>query len=646
MCGFAGYMTHDSFDSSAAKAQLARMCNAISHRGPDDYGYWIDSTKKIAFGHRRLSILDLSTMGSQPMRSHSSRWVIIFNGEIYNHLELRSKLVGQDKAPGWRGYSDTETLLAAFDAWGIDKTLKLCVGMFAMAIWDLENLELTLVRDRFGEKPLYYGWVGNCGEKSFVFGSDLSAIKQFKTFHPAIDRNSLSQFIRYGYVGEDRSIYTGIKKLLPAHKITISSKNFTSRIHCYWPANDIFMKKTGSYKQFSYKDAVVQIHSALTKSVRGQMLADVPIGSFLSGGIDSSLITALMQENSGSRVNTFSIGFQESEFNEAGYAKAVATHLGTEHTELYLSPNTVRETIPEMATIYTEPFADSSQIPTFLVSQLARRHVTVALSGDAGDEVFCGYNRYKIAQKYWSKLVLLPEKLRQIVGLGILGIKPSTWDNLSSFSNQSRLGEKMHKFAQVITSKNIESLYLDICSEWHDPESLVLGAKVLIDPRFSSFSSEEMSNAEYMMACDFISYLPGDILVKVDRASMANSLETRAPFLDHRLVELAWELPIEFKFRNGHTKAPLREILTRYIPKNLIDRPKMGFSIPIGEWLRGELRDWAEEFLSRERLSREGYFNPDPIRSIWLEHLSGRYNHEKKLWNILMFQSWLAKQSL
>ena len=297
-----------------------------------------------------------------------------------------------------------------------------------------------------------------------------------------------------------------------------------------------------------------------------------------------------------------------------------------------------------MATIYSEPFADSSQIPTFLVSQLARRHVTVALSGDAGDEVFCGYNRYKIAHKYWPKLAFLPEKLRQIVGLGMLSLKPSTWDNLSSFTNQSRLGEKMHKFARVITSKNIESLYLDICSEWHDPESLVLGAKARTDPRFSSFSSEEMSNAEYMMACDFISYLPGDILVKVDRAAMANSLETRTPFLDHHLVELAWELPIEFKYRNGHTKAPLREILTRYIPKDLIDRPKMGFSIPIGEWLRGELRDWAEEFLSRERLSREGYLNPDPIRSIWLEHLSGRFNHEKKLWHILMFQSWLAKQ--
>ena len=646
MCGFAGFMTQDSFDSSAAKSQLTKMCDAITHRGPDDYGYWTDPTKKIAFGHRRLSILDLSEMGSQPMRSHSNRWVIIFNGEIYNHLDLRSELADQNRSPDWRGHSDTETLLAAFDAWGIDKTLSLCVGMFAMAIWDLKNLELTLVRDRFGEKPLYYGWVGDCEKKSLVFGSDLNALKQFNNFDPTIDRNSLSQYIRYGYVGDDRSIYKGIKKLLPANKIIISSKNLTSKTDCYWSANDIFTKKTSSNKHLDYKDAVGQIHSMLNESVRGQMLADVPIGSFLSGGIDSSLITALMQENSHSRVNTFSIGFQETEFNEAGFAKAVATHLGTEHTELYLSSNEVRETIPEMATIYSEPFADSSQIPTFLVSKLARQQVTVALSGDAGDEVFCGYNRYKIAHDFWPKLVFLPEKLRQIVGLAMLSIKPSLWDSLSSFTNQSRLGEKMHKFAQVIGSKNIESLYRDICSEWHDPESFVLGAKELIDPRFSDFSSEEMSNAEYMMACDFISYLPGDILVKVDRASMANSLETRAPFLNHHLVEFAWELPIEFKFRNGLTKAPLREILSSYIPKHLIDRPKMGFSIPIGEWLRGDLRDWAEELLSRERLSREGYFNPDPIRAIWLEHLSGRYNHEKKLWNVLMFQSWLAGQDL
>jgi asparagine synthase (glutamine-hydrolysing) len=633
------------------------MGERLAHRGPDDGGVWCDADAGIGLSHRRLSILDLSVAGHQPMVSASGRFVIAFNGEIYNHLELRQELEGSALSPSpspasgrwetdWRGHSDTETLLAGIEAWGLEATLKKSIGMLAIALWDRETHTLTLARDRIGEKPLYYGWQGEGDERTFLFGSELKALKVHPAFAADIDRGALCLLLRHNYIPAPYSIYQGIAKLEPGCLLSVSLAQPEPRIWKYWDLIEV--ARVGIAQPFAgTPDQSVDVLEVLTKdAVRQQMMADVPLGAFLSGGVDSSTVVALMQAQSSRPVKTFTIGFNEEGYNEAVHAKAVARHLGTEHTELYVTPEQAMGVIPHLPGLYCEPFADSSQIPTFLVSQLAKQHVTVSLSGDAGDELFCGYNRYQITDALWRKLSVVPAPLRALAAKGITSISPEKWDGLAHLipgaARYSSLGDKLHKGAGVLASPTVDDLYLGIVSHLRNPAEWVIDGKE--PPTHLKGSRPELdglNDVERMMALDTISYLPDDILVKVDRAAMGVSLESRVPFLDHRVVEFAWSLPLEYKLRDGQTKWPLRQVLYRHVPRELIDRPKMGFGVPLQDWLRGSLRDWAEGLLDEARLRREGYFHSAPIRQMWAEHLSGRRNWMPRLWNVLMFQAWL-----
>lgn len=682
MCGFAGYLGGDVI---ADEAVLRAMSDRIVHRGPDDGGYWFDKEQRIGLGHRRLSIVDLSPAGHQPMESAQGRYVIAFNGEIYNHLELRKELEKLDchgslslamtedgldchgsvnlaktdagldchglamTGGGWRGHSDTETLLAGIEAWGLEATLKKSVGMFAIALWDKQTGVLTLARDRMGEKPLYYGWQGEGAERVFLFGSELKALKAHPNFKAQIDRGSLSLFLRHNYIPAPYSIYQGISKLEPGCMLSVSLMQTVPVVSKYWDI--VSVAKAGMERPFAGStDAAVDALEELAKrAISQQMMADVPLGAFLSGGIDSSTVVALMQSQSMRPVKTFTIGFNEAGYNEAVHAKAVAQHLGTEHTELYVTPEQAMAVIPRLPEMYCEPFADSSQIPTFLVSQLAKQHVTVSLSGDAGDELFCGYNRYILTKRLWHKLNAIPAPLRGLVANAITTLSPARWDQLAGIipgaGKWSMLGDKLHKGAGVLSSRSVDELYLGMTSHFTDPDAWVIGGYEP-DTKLTGLmpNLEGVGEVERMMVLDALSYLPDDILVKVDRAGMATSLEGRVPFLDHRLVEFAWTLPVEYKLREGVSKWPLRQVLYRYVPQELIDRPKMGFGVPLHDWLRGPLRDWAESLLDEGRLSKEGYFNPAKVRKIWLEHLSGKRNWMTRLWCILMFQAWLERQ--
>jgi len=518
-------------------------------------------------------------------------------------------------------------------------------------LWDRQSRTLTLARDRIGEKPLYYGWQGGGNERVFLFGSELKALKAHPAFAADIDRVALCLLLRHNYIPAPYSIYQGIAKLEPGCLLSVSLAQPEPRIWKYWDAVEV--ARAGVAKPFegTAAEAVDALEVLAKDAVRQQMMADVPLGAFLSGGIDSSTVVALMQVQSSRPVKTFTIGFNEEGYNEAVHAKAVARHLGTEHTELYVTPEQAMEVIPRLPGLYCEPFADSSQIPTFLVSQLAKQHVTVSLSGDAGDELFCGYNRYQITENLWRKLALVPAPLRALVAKGIASFSPAAWDSLAGIipgvGRYAALGDKLHKGAGVLSSRTADELYLDIVSHQRNPADWVIGGQ---EPptRLSGLRPElgELSAVERMMALDTISYLPDDILVKVDRAAMGVSLEGRVPFLDHRLVEFAWSLPLEYKLRDGQTKWPLRQVLYRHVPRELIDRPKMGFGVPLHDWLRGPLRDWAENLLGEARLAREGYFHPAPIRKMWAEHLSGRRNWMSQLWNVLMFQAWLEKEKI
>lgn len=662
MCGLAGFLQINGFGADQACALATRMGERIAHRGPDDGGVWVDADAGITLAHRRLSILDLSPAGHQPMVSPSGRYVIVFNGEIYNHLEIRRELTdfslsSQDGGAGgllgegkyWRGHSDTETLLAGFDTLGIEATVKKSIGMFAFAVWDKHNRTLTLGRDRLGEKPLYYGWQGD----AFLFGSELKALKAHPDFRAEIDRNALTLLMRHNYIPAPYSIYQGIAKLQPGCLLTVSLNQREPRVTPYWLGRE--MVKHGLARPFTgnVSEAVDALDRLLKDAVGQQMVADVPLGAFLSGGVDSSTVVALMQAQSNRPVRTFSIGFHENCYNEAQHAKAVARHLGTDHTEWYVTPQDALGVIPRLSSLYDEPFADSSQIPTFLVSQMARQHVTVSLSGDAGDELFGGYNRYVLGQRLWGKLSLLPPWLRQRLSNLITGISPHAWNRLlnplqSVFSSelaQANIGDRLHKGAGVMAAKNPAELYCLLVSHWSHPEQLVIGAS---EPLTALTDSTRQAKTDHfihqMMALDMLSYLPDDILVKVDRAAMAVSLETRVPFLDHRVVEFAWRLPLSYKLRDGVGKWALRQVLYKYVPRELIERPKMGFGVPIDAWLRGSLRDWAEALLDESRLRQEGYFNPEPIRQKWGEHLSGKRNWQYHLWDALMFQAWLEVQ--
>jgi asparagine synthase (glutamine-hydrolysing) len=681
MCGLVGFIKLKYSTESCLQVNASRMANRLYHRGPDDAGIWVDSDVNLALGFRRLSIIDLSSSGHQPMHSICGRYVIVFNGEIYNHLEIRHDLGGnvasmnELRRHSWRGHSDTETLLAAIVAWGLEVTLKRCVGMFAIALWDRLTQTLTLARDRFGEKPLYYGWLGSGDERAFVFASELKSLKTYSDFDAPVCREALSQYMRFMYVPAPLSIYEGIYKLLPGCMLTVLGQPPSAapgqplqpdQIHGsltlkrWW--SFAHAVEAGCKNQFTNDhDAIISLESHLHESVRIQSLADVPLGAFLSGGIDSSIIVALMQHQSSREgrdpVKTFTIGFEDAAFDESPYASAVARHLGTDHAKILVTAANAQGVITQLPEIYDEPFADSSQIPTYLVCKAAKQHVTVALSGDAGDELFGGYNRYFWGPRIWNRISWLPYSLRKVLGSAITSFPISAWDRLSTPLNSllsnsnsiSQVGYRAHKFAiklQNVRSK--DDLYLSLISEWQDPAEVVKGYKsswgpgggVLID------IPQNLSDVEQMMYGDATNYLPNDILCKVDRAAMATSLETRMPFLDHRLAELAWRLPLHMKVRGNTGKWVLRQVLYKYVPAQLIERPKAGFSIPIGQWMRGPLRDWVEALLNENQLQEQGFLNPIPIRRRWEEHLSGQTDHTASLWAILMFQSWLLAQEM
>ncbi len=648
MCGIVGVLG----GIRNSEVDLRRMADSLTHRGPDDSGIWCDKDNKISLGHRRLSVVDLSSAGHQPMISSSGRFVMSFNGEIYNHLQLR-ELLSDDQTQSnvrversWNGHSDTETLLACFDQWGIQATIEKTVGMFAIGLWDRQLKTLTLIRDRVGEKPLYYGWQGG----SFLFGSELKALRLHPSFQNEIDRNALCLYMRHNYVPAPYTIYKGLCKLNAGCILTVSLNQTEPQIKAYWSAVKVAEDGVSSTFKGSPEEAVSELEVLLKNSVSNQMISDVPIGAFLSGGIDSSTIVALMQAQSSRPVKTFTIGFNEKDYNEAVYAKEVAKHLKTDHTELYVSSEQAMAVIPQLPTLYCEPFSDSSQIPTFLVSKLAREHVTVSLSGDAGDELFCGYTRYSAGSRHWKKISKLPMSIRKVTSKMLTGLSVKSWNNLirpiQTFMPRSiqmaNMGEKLHRGAGMLSSKSTNELYLRMVSHWNNPSKIVLGGMepttILNDDKGIL---KGLSSTERMMLLDILTYLPDDILTKVDRAAMGVSLESRVPFLDQRVIEFAWRLPMEYKLRNGETKWALRQVLYRHVPKALIERPKMGFSIPLDNWLRGPLRDWAETLLSESRLKNEGFFNSAPIREKWLEHLSGKRNWQNHLWDVLMFQSWL-----
>jgi len=653
MCGIAGFITSGGHSSRVEMERfLDTMTDTITHRGPDSSGSWADAEAGVWLGHRRLAIVDLSPAGHQPMQSASGRYMITFNGEIYNHLLLRQSLEASGQAPSWRGHSDTETLLMGFDVWGIQGTVEKAVGMFAFAVWDRQKSTLILGRDRLGEKPLYYGWQGQGNAAVFLFGSELKALRTHPTFKSNINRGALSLQLRHNYIPAPYSIYEGISKLLPGSLLSVSLQQREPKVWAYWAGAEV--AKSGVANVFSGSDdqAVDELETLLKDAVYKQIMADVPLGAFLSGGVDSSTIVALMQAQSSQPVKTFTIGFNEEGYNEAVHAKAVAEHLGTDHTELYVTDAQVRAVIPLLATLYDEPFSDSSQIPTFLVSQLARQHVTVSLSGDGGDELFCGYNRYQMTANLWSKLATVPMPLRKLAARGLTSISPQTWNRLASAllglmprsARLANVGDKLHKGSEVLTSQSADALYLGLVSHWHDPASVVINGHeppTLLTDNVPTLSG--LDDVQRMMALDMLTYLPNNILTKVDRAAMAVSLETRVPFLDHRVVEFAWSLPQSMKLRDGETKWALREVLYRHVPKTLIERPKMGFGVPIDSWLRGPLREWAEGLLNEARLKHEGFFNPAPIRRKWAEHLSGQRNWQHHLWDVLMFQAWLEE---
>ncbi|MCC6274528.1 MAG: asparagine synthase (glutamine-hydrolyzing) [Leptospiraceae bacterium] len=662
MCGITGIVNRDVMRHHLGE-WIHKMNETLHHRGPDAGDIWVDPNSGIALGHRRLSIIDLSSAGAQPMESNSGRYIIVYNGEIYNHNEIRKELDSKSQNK-WRGHSDTETLLAAFEEWGVEAALKKAIGMFAIALWDRKERILYLCRDRFGEKPLYYGWVG----KTFLFASELKAFKAFPGFDNEIDRDVLAAYMRYVYVPAPFSIYKNIYKLEPGCFLTLTEES-CGRIEPK-PLRPDFQKNGKSMKRYwSLADVISQgsknlirdenqaielLEKKISDAVKFQSLADVPLGAFLSGGIDSSTIVSLMQKQSSIPVKTFTIGFEESGFDESPHAKAVAKHLGTEHYELFVTSEETRSVIPKLPHLYDEPFADSSQIPTHLVCKAARNHVTVALSGDAGDELFGGYNRYFWAKRIWAKLSWMPYSIRKIIGSTVLSVPPSGWDKIGNIAKQMHLsnknfkqiGDKAHKLAARLQGvQNLDGLYLSLISEWREPSELVIGSNEVRSIFDDPYPNEGMDSHELkMMYKDSITYLPDDILCKVDRAAMGISLETRVPFLDHRLAEFAWQLPLNMKIRNGQGKWALRQVLYKHVPKELIERPKAGFGIPVGEWIKVSLKEWAEDLLSEETLKKEGFFELKPILQKWKEHKSGSHNWTHSLWSVLMFEAWLREQ--
>jgi asparagine synthase (glutamine-hydrolysing) len=636
MCGIAGVFDHTNTHSADGLKSLAHaMGDSLIHRGPDEGGVWVDEAAGIALAHRRLSIVDLTVAGRQPMASANGRYIVSYNGEIYNSAKLRTNLAPTHTR--WRGHSDTETLAESIAAWGIERAITASIGMFAIAVFDRETRSLSLIRDRLGKKPLYWSQQGSL----VVFGSELRALRRHPAFNPTVNRDTLAGFVRRGHYLATECVYSNVQQVEPGHILTVTAtQQVTSQP--YWQLAETITN--GQAKPFtgSPDQATDHLADLLADAVQHRMICDVPLGAFLSGGYDSSTIVALMQAASSRPVRTFSIGFEDAAYNEAPYARAVARHLKTDHTELIVTAADTQAVIPKLADIYDEPFADSSQIPTFLVAQLARQHVTVALSGDGGDELFAGYNRYAQGDTVRRRLASLPMPARRALASGLSAVSPNTLDRLCTLIPQGQrpanLGEKLHKLAGVIT-RDTAGVYRQLTSQWPDSAGVVIGGT---EPTWPAPAAPKLpvDGIALMQALDTLGYLPGDILTKVDRASMAVSLEARCPLLDHRVVAFAWSLPANLKIRDGQAKWILRQVLYRHVPPALVDRPKAGFSIPVGGWLKSSLRDWAEDLLDESKLRQAGYFNPKPIRDLWRDHLDGRRNGQYALWSILMFEDW------
>ena len=645
MCGISGFLTHvGRFDAPGLGAIAQRMSDTLRHRGPDDAGVWVDAAQGLALGHRRLSIQDLSAAGKQPMVSACGRYVITYNGEVYNFPALRAEL--EARGERFRGHSDTEVILAAVDAWGLTKTLERLQGMFAFALWDRQERTLTLVRDRVGKKPLYYGWCG----KSLLFGSELKALQAHPDFDGEIDRDALGLFMQYSWIPAPYSIYRSIRKLPPGCFLTLSTGDARGDAapQAYWSARAV--AERGEREPFSGTiDQAADALDALLRDATGRrMIADVGLGALLSGGIDSTTVVALMQALSPQPVKTFTIGFEDPEYNEAEHAKAIARHLGTEHTELYVTARETLEVIPSLPTMYDEPMADVSAIPTFVVSQLARRAVTVALSGDGGDELFGGYNRYFSILKQWSQWRGRPLPLRRGTATALRWLSQQGWEwfgrpDASPAAGRSRKTPfaKLEKKAKRLPAKDPVDLFARASAYCETPGELVLGAR----PVATAFNADQdrprlVEDLQSMMYLDFVGFMVDDILVKVDRASMADSLEVRSPILDHRVVEFAWSLPIALRIGPGGGKYVLRKVLERYVPRELTERPKQGFNVPVREWLRGPLHDWAEALLDPRRLDEQGLLDTTAVRRMWQQHRSGWGDRKNMVWSILMFQAW------
>lgn len=654
MCGLTGIFSPYGDSGSRLRLLAERMTRTLHHRGPDGEGIWAEGP--VALGHRRLAIIDLSPMGAQPMVSVSGRFVIAYNGEIYNHLDMRHDLEVNGAAPAWRGHSDTETLLAGIEHWGLDETLSRAAGMFALVLWDRARNRLYLARDRMGEKPLYWGWAG----KDIVFGSELKALRLHPDFPTDICPEALSHYLSFAYVPAPWSIHPGVFKLEPGTIAELSISLPTAAparpprpgdrleglsIRRYFSLAE--MIEAGAKEPFvAEEEATAAVEIALTRAISRQRIADVPLGAFLSGGIDSSLVVALMQKQGSEPVRTFTIGFENPAFDESAHAEAVARHLSAKHTTVTVTERETREVISELPELYDEPFADSSQIPTYLICRVAQREVTVALSGDGGDELFGGYNRYIWVTRIWNNMKWLPAGLGNLLGRTILCVPLEIWDRINQIIPGrymvSRLGDKAHRLGvRLRNSQDYRDFYRSLVTEWPGVNMVrgggVAGGTLLDDPVPAPIKEKP---AAWMMFQDMRSYLPDDILCKVDRAAMGVSLETRAPFLDSAVLNVAARVPLSMKIRDGKGKWILRQILYRYVPVKLIERPKAGFGIPIGDWLRGPLRPWAENLLSEDRLFGDGYLDPIPIRRAWVEHLSGRRDWTHRLWIILMFMAW------
>lgn len=640
MCGIAGFFDTKAGASRAELQAVGTMMHrAIAHRGPDDDGVWQDPDAPLVLAHRRLSIIDLSPEGHQPKESHSGRYIVAYNGEIYNFPALQAELEAQGVR--FKGRSDTEIMLAAFDVWGVNRALQKINGMYAFALWDRQERAIHFVRDRMGKKPLYVGWAGS----ALVFGSELKALRAHPQFSAIVDRRAAALYMRYGYIHAPFSIYEGVWQIPAGCRMTLRLPGVTpgqglaALMEPYWHHGRKVEEARARPAPKTDKEAVDGLEEVLRAAVKSRMISDVPLGAFLSGGIDSSSVVAVMQQIAGAPVKTFSVGFETAGYNEAGYARQVAEHLGTEHHELIMTEKDALGVIPKLPDMYDEPFADASQIPTYLVAKMAREHVTVALSGDGGDEMLGGYLRYTVAPDLWRRVGWMPPAMRAALAQALTVVPPVTLNRMAPF--YPRFGDKVHKFAEFMEQQSANDIYGRLVGNWHEPEKIVIGGREPPVPLGSAeWQVRGLEMTEGFMYADLLSYLPNDILVKVDRATMAVALEARAPLLDVSVFEYGWSLPLHMKIRNGKGKWVLREMLARYMPRSLFERPKQGFGMPVGEWLRTDLRDWAEDLLDEGALRQEGYLDADAVRTVWAEHLTGRANHAPRLWCVLMFQAW------